>query len=137
MRPREICLQDTHTEEVVMRGGYISVSALVAAFLLCTVAQAAEPQAPPAPGGVKAAPYLDSTGPKAAQPKADAAPPAAAATEAKPADDKKEGDDGEKKDEEEKDKCRWCHQGKLGEAWTMPQPNFLKEHGINVSGWLD
>ncbi len=35
----------------------------------------------------------------------------------------------------EEKKCRWCHDGALGDPWTLPQPCLLKEAGINVSGW--
>lgn len=37
--------------------------------------------------------------------------------------------------EEEKPTCRFCTAGKLGDPWTLPQPCFLKEHGIEVHGW--
>ncbi len=102
-----------------MRGD-VWVSALSVALLVCVMASAAEPPAPPGPTGAKQTPYLDG-----------AAPKAVAADEAKAADEKEE------KEDEAKDTCRWCHDGKLGEAWTLPQPNFLKEAGITASGWID
>ncbi len=40
-------------------------------------------------------------------------------------------------EEEAEDTCRWCHGGKLGEPWALPQPNFFKEKGINISGWVE
>jgi hypothetical protein len=104
-----------------MRGDVL-VSALSAALLLCFTASAAEPPAPPAPAGAKQAPYRDGAAPKAA------------ADEAK-ADDAKAKD--EKEEEEPKDTCRWCHHGKLGEAWTLPQPHVLKDSGITASGWVE
>ena len=32
--------------------------------------------------------------------------------------------------------CRWCMQGKLADPWTLPQPEFLKDRGVTVGGWL-
>lgn len=95
-----------------MRGDVL-VSTFSVAFLVCVIAQAAEPPAPPAPTGAQT-PYQDG-----------AAANGAAA------------DEEEEKEEEPKDPCRWCHDGKLGEAWTLPQPNFLKEAGITAGGWID
>lgn len=33
--------------------------------------------------------------------------------------------------------CRTCRNGSLGDPWTLPQANFLKERNIVVSGWLE
>jgi hypothetical protein len=32
---------------------------------------------------------------------------------------------------------RWCHRGELGQPWTLPQPGFLAENQIVISGWVD
>ncbi len=42
----------------------------------------------------------------------------------------------EAEEEEPKDTCRWCRCGALGDPWTLPQPDLLKEAGFNVSGWI-
>jgi hypothetical protein len=63
-----------------------------------------------------------------------AAPAEKPATSAKP--DAATSDDSAKGDEEEKPSCRWCVCGKLGDPWTLPQPDCLKERSITVGGWL-
>ncbi len=40
-------------------------------------------------------------------------------------------------DEEEKPSCRLCRSGKLADAWTLPQPDCLKDRKITVGGWLE
>ncbi len=48
----------------------------------------------------------------------------------------KENESGKEK-EEEKPTCRWCTKGKLADPWTLPQGDWLKEHQIVISGWLE
>jgi hypothetical protein len=35
-----------------------------------------------------------------------------------------------------KKKCQFCRDGKLEDPWTLPQPCFLKQNDIKVSGWI-
>ncbi len=74
------------------------------------LADAAAP--PAAPGGMQMS-FLDHTTPNATA--TDAAIP---------------------EEEDSQDASRWCRCGKLGEAWTLPQPNFFKQTGITASGWI-
>jgi hypothetical protein len=43
--------------------------------------------------------------------------------------------DGKEESKDEKPTCRWCHDGKMGDPWTLPQACFLKENGIEIHGW--
>jgi hypothetical protein len=65
-------------------------------------------------------------------------PPAAQSAAAEPAGDgSAPSPDGDDSEEEKKPTCRWCHGGKLGDPWTLPQPQFLKDRNITIGGWLE
>ena len=98
---------------------------------VCLVAQGEPTTAAPSPA--QPVPYDDyyaaSQDGAGTAPADKAAPPAAEKTDAAKAADADSGD-------EEKPTCRWCMCGKLGDPWTVPQPELLKDHDVTIGGWL-
>ncbi len=69
--------------------------------------------------------WADAPVPGAAAPQAPAAVPQTAAQQA-----------AEAYVEEAPSSSRWCQCGTLGDAWKLPQPCILQQHGIEIGGWV-